>query len=146
MAFDDLFPSKPGAAQKAPLRLGMTKMRGARARMVLLVDRSVLAGLGGKAERYRMKLGRAEDKHLLMLIQDDQGPFEANLAGQKSTIMRLRLPVVEAFPDCKIAVDSAAFEVGKVQKNAIVVTLPAWAWNPEARQVRERAAARSGGA
>ncbi len=139
MAFTEIFPSKP-AKVAVPVRIGMSKMRGgARARMVLLIERDVLRKLGGKAERYRIHVGSVEHKHEIMLVQDDQGPFEANVAGQKSTIMRVRLPPVEQFPDCKIAAEPAKFEYGMTHKGSLVVTLPAWAWNPQARMVREKA-------
>lgn len=130
--------SKGNAQPKEPVRIAMSKMRTAPARMVLLIRRDVLAKLGGRAERYRIHVGRVEDRHRLKLVQDDQGPFEANVAGQKSSVMRIRLPFIEQFPDCKIAAQGVAFEQLQTQRNALLVTLPAWAWNAEQKAQRER--------
>ena len=137
MAFLELFPTKPSAnEERVPLRIGMTQRKGARARLVLLFDRSILSQLGGSGERYRIQLGSVENRHELRLIQDDQGLFKAATAGGKQSMtVRITLPIVDQFPDCKIAAESTKFAVSK---NELTVTLPAWAWNPEAKRVREK--------
>lgn len=138
MAFEEIFPGSGSPAKKVPLRVGMSKMRSAPARMVLLVQREVLSRLGAGAERYRLHLGRVDNKHQILIVRDDQGPFEANVAGQKSTVMRLRLPVVSQFPSCSIKPEPADFEIVRQPKVGLVVNLPAWAWNPEAKRRREQ--------
>lgn len=110
--WDELEPDTRRVAPATPVRVGMRKVRGGRARMVVIVDREILERLGGRAMRYRLAAGRGAAGHQVHVAQDDQGRFEALACGPPEP--------------AKYSVDGPG--------RALVVDLPAWAWTNSSRR------------
>lgn len=137
MTWQELEPDTKAAPPKAPVRVGLFKPRGARARMVVLVETVILEGLGGRAMRYRVQAGNGTEGHQIRIVQDDAGRFEAANcgraeAGKRTTYQRIRLPKMDRFPDQTMPMEKADFSVDK-QARALTIDLPAWAWHRRPR-------------
>lgn len=125
MSFEDLTPQPKGCSALVPVKVGMMKMRSARARAYIVFRRDVLERLGGKCWRYRVALGKGENAHQVAVTQDDAGPFEARpLKGDRAFL--IRLPVVDRFPNEKLPTTECPHHVGGA--NRVLVDLPSWAW------------------
>ena len=143
--WEELEPqNKPPSAALAPVRFGMRQIRSAPARGVLLIRGDVLAELcGGKAARFKVRLGRGAHSHQLMIVRADDGNFEAGQVGRAMSedkgpgVWRIILPPVERLPDRKMVADEVKYEIKRGV--SMTVDLPAWAWRD--RAIRPRNAA-----
>lgn len=125
MSFEELEPQRKGAKPAVPLKMGLSKMRGARARAYVVFHKPVLEQLGGKAWRYKLAIGKGEDAHHLRITQDDHGAFEAT--EMRGGAMIVRLPIIDRFPDQKIPTAECRFSVQR-EHHRIVIDMPSWAW------------------
>lgn len=133
-----------------PFRIGM-RQRGKAARMALTFHKPELVKVFGSADagdRFKIELGTGTDHALLRITEDPEGPHQLSRApGKGSPYLTLLLPVVDRFPNCKVNYVPASFkphENGKGQPMSIIVTMPGWAWDEQAKKGREIAAERDG--
>lgn len=125
----DLEPAEKASPTAADVRLGMVKRGETPGRLTLIVRREVLDRLGGKAHRYRIARGKVSNKHLLRIVQDDEGKFEAgDNPGSKGKALRLVLPLLDGDPDAARKPQEVAFEIDR-KRQTMFVTLPSWVWN-----------------
>src|SRR5262245_3692259 len=138
MSFEDLVPTTKGKAERTPVRVGMSQMRQAPARMSVVVGAELVQGWGAS---YKLSLGKAEDRHLLKIAADPGGLFQpgeipglkkdANKAatgGGNGGFVRFLLPPHDRFPATSVKLQAASFERDEKRK-VLLVTLPAWAWD-----------------
>lgn len=137
--WDELLPVKQQQAAKEPVRVGVTLVGRQRApRLAVYVRGAILAELGGRAMRYRLSLGKGATRHMIRVVQDDAGPFEACELGKHKGggVFRLLLPPIERIPACRIAALGAKYEVAK--KRHLLITLPPWAWDDNEKRRAEK--------
>jgi len=93
-------------------------------------------------ETLAVELGKVEDKHLLRLSGNPNGLFQmrpvASPRSKKVSGYRITLPPHARWPACKLTGQPATFEI---VRDALLVTLPAWAWDEKAKSEAERRAA-----
>lgn len=129
-------PVKKAGNAKIPVRVGMSSIRGERAKMSVLLRTEVLDLIGeGRARRYSVDLGHGMHAHQIRIRQDDLSNFEASEMGvsKGGGVWRIRLPEVERFPRVKISPEPVKWEHDKAHK-CLIVTLPAWAWDEGSRR------------
>lgn len=138
MSFEDVMPKRGGArATKPPVRVGMWQVKDADARLWLQIGGEVLDLLGDGERCYRVALGKGEDKHLLRIIRDDEGPFRPTELGiaKGGGWFRFLLAPDTRFPVIRVDLVEAKYEV-RTGKGAaqLLVTLPAWGWDEGERK------------
>lgn len=140
MSWQELQPFKRAASAAAPVRVGVRQIRDAPARALILIKSDILKLLG-PAKRFRIALGSAEQRHQLRIAVDEVGPFEPEEVGKAKGggVFRFLLPPLDRFPECKVEAQAADYQHDKAGK-AIIVDLPAWAWNEKVKLDLERAA------
>jgi hypothetical protein len=100
------------------------------ARLSLYIRADVLGLIGGGAKKFRLSLGRGANKHLLRVQQEEGAPFVAVEVGKAKGggTFRLMLPPTEQFPDARVPPQGVTYEHKKGER-ALLITMPAWAWN-----------------
>lgn len=134
----DLAPQKTSKAGDTliPVRFGLAKRQGARARGVILIRKEVIAPLKMETWRVNVRLGRSpERRHQLSIVPDKAGLFELGKLGmvKDGSILRLSLPVIESFPDIALPHAAAPHKIEYVgAKPILVIDLPAVCWKDSA--------------
>lgn len=130
-----------------PVRVSM-QARGetAMARMSVLIHKDTLEKAFGDPntsdDTFNVGLGDKEDRHLLRIVAHKDGPFILRKSpGKASPYFGILLPPLDRFPNCKMVAQEVTFEID-AKKKMLVVTLPAWAWDPQIKKGREIAAER----
>jgi hypothetical protein len=138
MSWEDLAPpvKVPTAKQKPPMSVYMFKMAPKRpARLGVVLRADILDLLPGDVRRFRVQLGKADNKHQLRIACDAEGRFEAALLGKAKGggWFRFLLAANPQFPDCRLERQEVRFKHDKVGK-ALLIDLPAWAWDARVRK------------
>lgn len=138
MSWDELAPPEKGAKSAAPVRVGMFQIRGGEPRLVVLMRREVIDLVAGGVRRFKVALGKVENRHLLRIQQADDGPFEAGEMGtaKGGGTFRILLAPNDRFPCCRIKAQEVPFKHDKVGK-ALLITLPSWAWDDRIKRDME---------
>lgn len=127
-----------GASPPSPIKVGMVALgrSGSAPRLSMAIDNALLDALGGKTNRYRVRLSKKMDR---LAIEPD-GDIEATecpgvMKGVRKSIIRPAHN--ERLPACRIKGEAAAFEE---HHKRLIVILPAWAHDEHARSEAERLA------
>lgn len=143
--WDELIPPAKSGPVKDPVRFSLRKIRGSRARGVILLTRETVASLGMKTWRVNVRLGKGARAHQIALVPDPDGRFELCELGtaKGGGTFRLTLPVVDRFPDVASPVGPAKWRVeAEAKRQILVIDLPPFCWDAGSRAalVRGRAA------
>lgn len=157
--WEDIEPQAKASTPAAPVKFGMFKAgkpkkdgERARARGTVLIRKDVLASLGMKTWRVKIRVGKGERAHQIAIVPDPDGPFELQqLNGgrvekgakmERGDVFRVRLPVIERFPDQSIQAVSRPYKVEKeAGKMILVIDLPAYCFDVFAKKRAMGAAA-----
>lgn len=146
--WEDLSPPLRNEVETMPVRVGMIAFKGSAPRMEVVIRHDVLHQLGTGEHRYRLTLGAASSHIELLRItiddtSDHRKTFRANpLKGRHSQgtqFYRFLLRPHHRFPITTGRLQECAHEI---KTKAILVTLPRWSYDREAREEFEAAGAR----
>lgn len=133
----DLVPQAKAASAVIPVRFGMQKIRGAHARGVLLIRRDVLTPLKMETWRVHVRVGSSpERRHQIAIVPAKDGMFELGEVGKAKGggVFRVRLPIVDRFPDIALALAPAPHKVEHTgAKPFLTIDLPAAIWRAGGR-------------
>lgn len=128
----DLAPTPKAATTHEPVRFGMSKIRGAKARGVLLLRREVIDQLDMKHWRVAIRIGSGARAHQIAVVPDDNGLFTLDEVGtaKKGGTWRVRLPVVDRFPDIASPALGRSWKIEQDGKRKIlVIDLPPYCFD-----------------
>lgn len=140
MSFETLTPPPKAAKATDPVRVGVRVRGDTASRLSIVVKDEVLDKIDKKKKRlFSIGLGKAEDKHLLRITADPSGLFEARamkLGRSQKGLFNLVLPPNARWPICKVVMSGAAHEVD-AKGDALLITLPSWAWDEASKRTLE---------
>ena len=139
--WNELEPDPKTVAATAPVRFGLSKTgrhAKSRAKGVVLIRKTIVQQLGMTNWRVRIRVGKGGRAHQIAIVPDAQGPFELAEVGvaKGGGVFRVRLPMVEAWPDKAVPPAERSFKVETEGKTKIlVIALPPYCWDANARRL-----------